>query len=79
MRRALLSLPFVLAASMVALPVLDVSAESINAGGRKAEASAPFTATSVAEFDTPGYRLSARWQTFIDGEGRQDFHRHAIG
>lgn len=53
MRRALLSLPFVLAASMVALPVLDVSAESINAGGRKAEASAPFTATSVAEFDTP--------------------------
>ena len=53
MRRALLSLPFVLAASMVVLPVLDVSAESINAGGRKAEASAPFTATSVAEFDTP--------------------------
>ncbi|QOD63154.1 PQQ-dependent sugar dehydrogenase [Brucella anthropi] len=53
MRRAVLSLPFVLAASMVALPVLDVSAESINAGGRKAEASAPFTATSVAEFDTP--------------------------
>ncbi len=53
MRRAVLSLPFVLAASMVALPVLDVSAESINAGGRKAEARAPFTATSVAEFDTP--------------------------
>ncbi|MFB8343025.1 PQQ-dependent sugar dehydrogenase [Brucella cytisi] len=53
MRRALLSLPFVLAASMVALLVPDVSAESINAGGRKAEASAPFTATSVAEFDTP--------------------------
>ncbi len=53
MRRALLSLPFVLAASMVALPVPDVSAESINAGGRKAEANAPFTAIPVAEFDTP--------------------------
>ena len=53
MRRALLSLPFVLAASIVALPVPDVSAESINAGGRKAEANAPFTAIPVAEFDTP--------------------------
>lgn len=53
MRRVLFSLPFVLAASMVALPVLNASAESINAGGRQAVANAPFVVTPVAEFDTP--------------------------
>ncbi|WP_273792864.1 PQQ-dependent sugar dehydrogenase [Brucella anthropi] len=53
MRRALLSLTFVLATSIFALSTLDASAVSVNAGGRRAEAKAPFTATPVAEFDTP--------------------------
>lgn len=53
MRHALLSLPLVLAASMVGLPVPGASAESINAGDRQAETSVPFMVTPVAEFDTP--------------------------
>ncbi len=53
MRRVLFSLPFVLAASMVALPVANASAESVNAGGRQAAANAPFAVTPVGEFDTP--------------------------
>ncbi|MFQ0813387.1 dehydrogenase [Brucella anthropi] len=53
MRHALLSLPLVLAASMVGLPVPGASAESINAGDRQAETNVPFTVTPVGEFDTP--------------------------
>lgn len=53
MRRALLSLPFILAASMIGLPVHTAFAESINAGDREATTELPFNGAAVAEFDTP--------------------------
>ena len=53
MRSALLSLPFILAASMIALPAQTAFAESINAGSREATTELPFNVAAVAEFDTP--------------------------
>ncbi|MBC8716657.1 PQQ-dependent sugar dehydrogenase [Ochrobactrum sp. Marseille-Q0166] len=53
MRSALLTLPFILAASMVTLPAHTAFAESINAGSREATTDLPFNVAAVAEFDTP--------------------------
>lgn len=53
MRRALLSLPFMLAVSMVAVPMQTAFAESINAGSRQATTELPFNVAPVAEFNTP--------------------------
>ena len=53
MRVAHLSLLFALAASVASVPMQSAWSASINAGDREAKAEAPFTVTSVAEFNTP--------------------------
>ncbi|MBJ6134793.1 PQQ-dependent sugar dehydrogenase [Ochrobactrum sp. Q0168] len=51
--RAPLYLLFALAASVASVPVHSAWSASINAGDREAKAEAPFTVTSIAEFNTP--------------------------